>query len=252
MDRFRQELDDPLRRAVGTFTLATAGGAGAWFASGGPVRIALGVLAALAALLFFATLVSSGLWQSKELEENAYRKMRDADARQRKSVKYERGITRTLIDAREGHYDLATHRARVEGCLETLRGHLAGQSAEPIDLLVARIASDGETCLVLHHAGKFASNMIRSPAASVDDLLAELADDEGSFAYWAPFRLDEISHRLVAISTGPLDEHIRSELHRAAGVFQTLAQTLTDQAAAIGPDTAAARMSQPTSTTMDV
>ena len=103
MDRFRQELDDPLRRAIGAFLLATAGGAGAWFASGGPTRIALGVVAGLAGLFFFATLVSSGLWQSGELEENTYRKMRDADARQRKSVKYERGITRMLMEAREAH-----------------------------------------------------------------------------------------------------------------------------------------------------
>jgi hypothetical protein len=231
-DRVRRELEDPLRRILGAFCIAIGGGAGVWFTRGDLLRVGLGIVCALALSIILVTLVKSGRWQSRELEENAYRKARDLDARQRKSLRFEREVTKLLIDARENTLDPASMTARLDGMLEKLRVVLTQGSKEPINLLVIKVCPDPEPCRVAYSAGRFDSSVIRNPGGSVEDLINDLVgDDEGAGSYWGHFRVDGEPYRLVALSSGEITEWGKTEVHRATTVFMSLAQTLSDRRA---------------------
>ena len=240
-NRFRHELEDPLRRVIAAVAVTLGTGVGAWLADGGLLRIALAAVALLALILLAATLLGSGIWQSKELQENAYTKARDDDARQRRLVRAERANTKLLTDAREGKFDPATTRSKLQGCLEQQRAVLAGEAAAPVNLLVVEIDAQTERCTVVYDAGKFDSTVLRTSIGAVDDLIVDLSDGaEDTASYWAPLRVDRRSHRLIVFSSGEIGEHVRAATHRAATVFQELAQILSDRERGVGSDEAEA------------
>lgn len=203
--------EETLRAAVIAAATAFAAGGATAFISGAWQKVLLAV-AGLAAVSFFAVLLSAARLHDRELAEVSFDAARNENAAERKSASHERDQRAHIGEATTRPCDPGRHLAELKGLLERCRQYITGGRAEPIDLLLVSDATP-HASKVVAEAGRFDHSLFDKPR-ELFEWLQDLTAKGRAHSALLPGLGEE--YRLVGMTDSSLDEHDRTEIERAA------------------------------------